>query len=208
MLPSCTECDKSFTRADALQKHMRIQHGDKIIAVGRRPGATATTGTTTKKGKKSARAASVDSADGGEYDPGDDGGGGADGDPAAAAAADDDNYNDTISASDLSHYAAHPDQSLYFQAYVLTLARYRHSMREHEELAFELEALTAREGELKGQCEVLMGAVMRKELAGGDGHAEGAMSGGVEQEKQELETFLTRYGHADGLRGMGTPQQP
>lgn len=170
------ECDKSFTRTDALQKHMRVQHGDKIVAGRQPPGSKSAAdadgdagkgGGGRGKGKKrKTRAGSDDSAFGAGGGGGDDDGsfygggagvgeGGEDGDEGLATA---------YGADELAAFAAHPHLSHEFVAYVLAKAKYAYLIGEHEGLADELEALVARENELQMEKDELVKGVLRKEI--------------------------------------------
>ncbi|BGP10715.1 hypothetical protein JCM10049v2_006607 [Rhodotorula toruloides] len=182
------ECDKSFTRTDALQKHMRVQHGDKIVAGRQPPGSRINVdedggGKGKGKGKKrKTRAGSDDSAfgaGGGDDDSAFYGGvagveGGEDGEEAT-----------TYGADELAAFAAHPHLSHEFVAYVLAKAKYAYLIGEHEGLAGELEALMARENELQMEKDELVKGILRKEI----GPAEDATG------KHALEQFLSAYNH-------------
>ncbi|BGP50975.1 hypothetical protein JCM10450v2_006901 [Rhodotorula kratochvilovae] len=186
------ECDKSFTRTDALQKHMRVQHGDVIVAARAPPRAGAggddTPAPTKKgkgKGKKRAREGSDDSGFGG-------GGGGAAGDDDAAFApggggggAGDEGDEIAYGADELLALHTHADLPPAFVAYTLAKAKAAYLMREHEGMAHELEGLSARERELEGEREALLRLVMRKELSA-DESPEG---------RAALEKFLSAYAH-------------
>jgi len=181
------ECDKSFTRTDALQKHMRVQHGDKIVAAGRAPGSAApeagpaaASGARTgagRKGKgrgKRAREASDDSGfggpddgvggsglggDDGDYAPGG-GGGGGDGSFSGGAALADIAY----SPDEVRAIQTHVDLPAAFVAHVVAKAKAAYVLREHEQLAHECEALSKRERELEMENDVLLRAVLRREV--------------------------------------------
>lgn len=156
------ECDKSFTRTDALQKHMRIQHGEgtSSAAAGKKAQAS-----TSKKGttgaKKGGRAGSYDST------------GDADDDfPAPFEEQDLDDSSagagDAWTESDLALFARHPDMSRDAVAYVVAKAKWRYLLSEHEGLLHEAEALGTREMQLKAQCGDLVDRIMRKELGTAD----------------------------------------
>lgn len=182
------ECDKSFTRTDALQKHMRIQHGDKIVAGRRPPGQQGQAGEgaaeprPSRSKKRKARAASEDSMFGGAGD--DDPSYVATGADAAGAEGEGDEVppltNDEVRACN-----EHPHLAPHFVAHVVAKAKYAYALREHEELANEYEALAAREGELAMEKDALVAAILRKEV----GAQEDAVG------KQALERFLTAYHH-------------
>lgn len=178
------ECDKSFTRTDALQKHMRVQHGDKIVAAkggaggeGSAPGGSAGGATAAtrgggagagkkgkgKAGKRGAAAAGLsdDSADeamaldgDGDYASPGGGGGGADA-----------SLDVAYSPDELHAMNLHADLPPAFVAHVVAKAKCAYVMREHEELAHELEALSRRERELEAENEALLRMVLRKEVA-------------------------------------------
>ncbi|GJN93025.1 hypothetical protein Rhopal_006070-T1 [Rhodotorula paludigena] len=182
------ECDKSFTRTDALQKHMRVQHGDKIVA-GRKPPGSAAAGedgappaATGKKGKgkKRARAGSDDSGfgmdDDSAYAPPAGGAGGEGG-------ADDDEL--VFAPDELAAMQLHQDLSPYFVAHALAKAKAAFLLREHDELANELEALQKREMELEMEKEALLMRVLRDEVGKSEDPAG----------KAALEQFLTAYNH-------------
>lgn len=161
------ECDKSFTRTDALQKHMRIQHGDKIVAGRRPPGQQGQAGEgaaeprPSRSKKRKARAASEDSMFGGAGD--DDPSYVATGADAAGAEGEGDEVppltNDEVRACN-----EHPHLAPHFVAHVVAKAKYAYALREHEELANEYEALAAREGELAMEKDALVAAILRKEV--------------------------------------------
>ncbi|GAA6044040.1 hypothetical protein JCM8097_001384 [Rhodosporidiobolus ruineniae] len=186
------ECDKSFTRTDALQKHMRVQHGDNIVAARKPPGGAAGAdedggGGTSKgkkgkgKGKKGGRAAremSDDSAFGAAAVE-DDGAGGAGG----AGAGGEDDAPLAFAADELSAMALHPELSADFVAYVVAKAKYAYLIGEHEGMVNELEALRDRERELRMENEALLQGVMRKEV------------GSDPAERAALDQFFTSYNH-------------
>ncbi len=147
--PGPAECDKSFTRTDALQKHMRIQHREQI-AHGRRPQQKKAGG----GGRR--RAGSVDSGAGDEPE----GGPGA----ADAAAAEDADAEPVWTEDELRLFGQHPERSKYVVGYVVERAKMQYGMKEHEGLLHELEALGAREAELGAECEELLRKVMRNEV--------------------------------------------
>lgn len=169
-----TECDKSFTRTDALQKHMRVQHNENPVVS--RPSAKASTDTpgggggAKGKGKKKrgARAASDESA----FDGAVGGGGGADDDflpppgldsaGGAGGAATDGPI--TYSPDEVHAHSLQPHLSQEFVGYVVVKAKQAYLMNEHEGLLGELEALEAREADLRAEVQGLVGGVMRKEL--------------------------------------------
>jgi hypothetical protein len=146
-----TECDKSFTRTDALQKHMRIQHGDKIVTA-RRPPSKKSTNAGKGASKAKDRAMSEESQfsnnsqhDGAEEEEGGGGGGGMGGVEESMAV------------------ERHPELSSEFVSYTVGKAKWNWLVREHEELGNELEGLVARENELKMECEGLLNGIMRKD---------------------------------------------
>ncbi|GAA6063058.1 hypothetical protein JCM10212_003003 [Sporobolomyces blumeae] len=176
------ECDKSFTRTDALQKHMRVQHGDKIVTARRPPNK--------KKlaAARSGRAGSDDSGFGGggigDEDASFVDGGGEEGDfeagggtGAGAAIA--------TGQEELDAIHAHPELSPEFVSYVVGKAKYGHLIKEHEGMAHELEALKTRELELEMECEELLKGILRNQV----GTTEDAHG------QRQLETFLTEYKH-------------
>ncbi|GAA5992128.1 hypothetical protein JCM10908_001779 [Rhodotorula pacifica] len=187
------ECDKSFTRTDALQKHMRIQHGDKIVAGRRPPGNAATAagdGTSlaeskpSRSKKRKARAASDDSMFGGG------GGGAADDDGAygeGGGGDKDDNGEDfpALTNDEIRACNEHPHLATHFVAHVIAKAKYAYALREYEEMANEYEALAARENELAMEKDALVAAILRKEM----GPTEDAAG------QQTLERFLNAYSH-------------
>ncbi|GAA6021182.1 hypothetical protein JCM11491_001598 [Sporobolomyces phaffii] len=167
------ECDKSFTRTDALQKHMRIQHGDKILT-GRRPPS--------KKSRASNRRAGSEDS---QFDDDAAGGGGGD-DPATAAVDDDPNSAaNTISVEEQMAFHQHAHLSTEFVGYVVTKAKYSHLIREHEELGHEAEALQVREDELRMECEEMLKGILRNEV-GSKEDRDG---------KVLLDQFLEEYKH-------------
>lgn len=137
--PSTTsECDKSFTRLDALQKHLRIQHGETILPSRRPP---------TKK-KKGGKGAASDS------DAPDEG---------SVAGGEDEDEGEQWTEEELRLFDQHPEKSRGFVAYVLLRAKWTAAMGEAEGLASEAEALGLRESELKAQVDELLSRIMRKE---------------------------------------------
>lgn len=138
------ECDKSFTRTDALQKHMRIQHGETILPSRRPP----------SKKRKTARANSMDSVlDGkGEDDDG------------TVAGDDEEDKEIAWTEEKLNVFEQHPTLSRHFVAYVVEKAKWAYLLGEHEGLLGELEALGTREAELGAECEELLKRVLRKEV--------------------------------------------
>ncbi|GAA6052132.1 hypothetical protein JCM3770_001236 [Rhodotorula araucariae] len=187
------ECDKSFTRTDALQKHMRVQHGDVILAARAPPRTGDDAPAPSKKakkakGKRGAREASDDSGFGGGA-----GGGGAGDDDAAftpgggGGGGDDDEAGGwSYGADELAAMHAHPDVPATIVAYALVKAKAAFLVGEHEGLAHELEALTRREQELAAETDALLRLVMRKELAADETPAGRAA----------LDSFLDAYAHA------------
>ncbi|KAM0755088.1 hypothetical protein T439DRAFT_322143 [Meredithblackwellia eburnea MCA 4105] len=146
------ECDKSFTRTDALQKHMRTQHKEVITTARKPPGNS-------KKGK-GARAGSVDSM--------------FDGDDASTTLGDDDGTGGAGEEAPLTEEEQilldkHPEASKNFLCYVLAKAKWAYLMGEHEGAAAELEALTSREEQLEEECEALVKKIMQRELSAEDG---------------------------------------
>ncbi|GAA5869288.1 hypothetical protein JCM3774_004194 [Rhodotorula dairenensis] len=183
------ECDKSFTRTDALQKHMRVQHGDKIVAGRRPPGqsATADSGSIaeskpSRSKKRKARAASDDSMFGGG--PGDDDGG-VDGSGGGGVDGVDGEDFPALSADEVRACNEHPHLATHFVAHVVVKAKYAYALREFEELANEYEALAARENELQMEKDQLVAAILTKEI----GPTEDAAG------KQAMERFLNAYSH-------------
>ncbi|GAA5886553.1 hypothetical protein JCM6882_001685 [Rhodosporidiobolus microsporus] len=186
------ECDKSFTRTDALQKHMRVQHGDVIITAASHarpkagddeggPPSKKAKGKGKGKGKRGKREASEDSAFGGAGG----GGGGGDDDyapPAGQSGEDDAPF--TYGPSELAAMAANPSLSPDFVAYVVAKAQYRFLLNEHEGLAGELEALRAREAELGAEREVMVRGILRREVGASTSAPDPA-----------LDQFLTSYAH-------------
>ncbi|GAA5843448.1 hypothetical protein JCM3766R1_004331 [Sporobolomyces carnicolor] len=171
------ECDKSFTRTDALQKHMRIQHGDKILT-GRRPPAKKPKG-----GKRGDRAHSEDSQF--DDDTNND-------DPTttatlAAAGEDDPNHPANVTtAEETLAFDCHPELSTDFVGYVVQKAKYSHLIQEHEELGHELEALQTRRDELRMECDDLLKRILDNEV--GRDEDEGG--------KALLTKFVENYDHA------------
>ncbi|GAA5912107.1 C2H2-type zinc finger protein [Sporobolomyces salmoneus] len=168
------ECDKSFTRTDALQKHMRIQHQDKIIT-GRRPPSKKSKG-----GKRGERLNSEDSQFDDDAPPGGD-------DPSSTLPGEDDpNHPSNVTSREESlAFHRHPELSQEFVSYVVSKAKYAHLIKEHEELGHELEAVQTREDELRMECEELLKGILRKEV--GEGEDQGG--------KVLLDKFLEEYQH-------------
>ncbi|GAA5944867.1 C2H2-type zinc finger protein [Sporobolomyces koalae] len=162
------ECDKSFTRTDALQKHMRIQHGDKILT-GRRPPSN-----------KKAKAASKRDRANSEDSQFDDAGSMHEDDPEHSNVA-----NIPTSAEEMMALNSHPDLSPEFVGYVIQKAKYNYLIREHEELGHELESLQAREDELRVECNELLNRILRDELGKGEDQGGRAL----------LDKFIDNYQH-------------
>lgn len=149
------ECDKSFTRTDALQKHMRVQHGEQIAPVRNVPGQDAPVAAASapakstggKRGKKRA-ASHADSEDA---------------DLMGGGTLDDDGVEPEWTEEELALFARHPEYSRAWLAWVVIKARVRYAQQEHEGLLSELEALGARESLLGAQCEELTRRVLRRE---------------------------------------------
>ena len=146
------ECDKSFTRTDALQKHMRVQHGDKIIT-GRRPPSKKSTTTNNSRSKQ--RANSEDSQiDEDSHNQQED----------LGEETDPNHPINLTSVEETMAFNQHPELSQDFVGYVIQKAKYSHLIKEHEELGHELEGLVARENELKMECEELLKGILRNEI--------------------------------------------
>lgn len=185
-----TECDKAFTRTDALQKHMRVQHGE-VILPGRRPPS--------KKSRtaRSGRAGSVDSGDGAHDDD------------EAGASEDEDAKEPEWDADDEAAFAEHPKLGRGFVGYVVMRAKFEYAIKENEERAHQVEVLATREAELGAQCEELLRRIMRNEI--GYRHSSWFVhkhscadatpffaqrdKSQDEQERRDLEQFLTQYSH-------------
>ncbi|KAK4702100.1 hypothetical protein P7C70_g4124, partial [Phenoliferia sp. Uapishka_3] len=163
------ECDKSFTRTDALQKHMRTQHKE-VIGPSRRPPSK-------KARTAAARAGSIDSADT-PFDGGDNAGAGGDDE--------DDGLEPVWNEEELELFEKHPGVSRVFLGYVVEKAKWAYAMGQHEGMAAEVEALGIREAELGAECEELLRRVMRKEL--GDDPTDPTNA-------TMLGSFLTSYSH-------------
>ncbi|GAA5883143.1 hypothetical protein JCM16303_006111 [Sporobolomyces ruberrimus] len=168
------ECDKSFTRTDALQKHMRIQHGDKIIT-GRRPPSKKSKNASGRRGGD--RANSEDSQFDDENPAGGEDPSGVEEDPNSAA--------NVITVEETMAFDRHPELSQEFVGYVVGKAKYCHLIKEHEELGHELEALQTREDELRMECEVLLKGILRKEVGNDEDQGGHAL----------LDSFLEDYKH-------------
>lgn len=142
---SFTECDKSLTRLDALQKHLRTVHGDVILMV--RGGTVQTS----SKKRKTNRAVSVESEVhpvGEDHQPHDE--------PAS---------NEIVwTASERATAAKHADLSLEKVGYIVEKAKWNYLLKEHEGLLNELEVVMTSEAELGMECEELLGMIMRNEL--------------------------------------------
>ena len=169
--PAHPECDKSFTRTDALQKHMRVQHGDKIVAGRRPPGQAAGAGADSgsiaeskpsRSKKRKARAGSDDSMFG-AGGVGDDDFGGGDG-TGGGDGLDGEEFP-AFSADEVRACNEHPHLATHFVAHVVVKAKYAYCLREYEEMANEYEALAARENELQMEKDHLVAAILRKEMA-------------------------------------------
>ncbi|SCZ97593.1 BZ3500_MvSof-1268-A1-R1_Chr4-3g07278 [Microbotryum saponariae] len=152
------ECDKSFTRTDALQKHMRIQHGDRILPSRKPP---------LKKRKAAtalgARASSVESESGTTLHE-------SNLDEELLPLGPDDgedlmNTHDVQwSPDELEVFKRHSECSREFLAYVLLKAQWRAALQEQETLASEVEVIGTREAELASQCEDLVRHILQREL--------------------------------------------
>lgn len=132
---------------------MRIQHGDKIIT-GRRPPS---------KKSKGKRAGSEDS----QFDEAETAGGTNNNNAEEPAVAGEDDPNhpiNVITTEETMAFDKHPELSQEFVGYIIGKAKYGYLIREHEELGHELEALQAREDELRMECEELLKGILRKEI--------------------------------------------
>ncbi|KAI5478261.1 zinc finger, C2H2-type, Ino80 complex subunit Iec1 [Pseudohyphozyma bogoriensis] len=135
------QCDKSFTRTDALQKHMRIQHSESLPPTRKPP--------TKNPNKKKTRAGSFDST------VDDDGG---------TQVGEDEDVPIVWSEEELELFERHPESDRFFLAYVLAKAKVAYSLGEHEGLVNELEGLGWREAELAAECDSLLERIMAKEV--------------------------------------------
>jgi hypothetical protein len=177
------ECDKSFTRTDALQKHMRVQHQESL-PLSRKPP------TKKRKVNKDDDAASsivdIKKEDAGGPGGDDDDyeaprtathhqpegtaeGAAAGGDPTAEQDDEDEedeamildlfNGGEDAAAAGATSFTS-PDQL----RYAVALARYRYVISEHEVLLGELEMLRANEARVLEQKDQWLDAVLRKEI--------------------------------------------
>ena len=138
------ECDKSFTRTDALQKHMRTQHGE-VIAPTRKP--------PTKK--RAPRAGSADSVADVPFK---------DDDASTTLGDEDEDLEPLWTEEELELFDRHPTLGHNFAGFVVLKAKRAYLMSQHEGAAAELEALGVREAELGAECDELLRRVMRKEV--------------------------------------------
>ncbi|GAA5969267.1 hypothetical protein JCM3765_002307 [Sporobolomyces pararoseus] len=174
------ECDKSFTRTDALQKHMRVQHGDKIITGRRPPSKKSTNHNNNSRNKQRANSEDSQFDDDNSTHPQ-----ATTEDPLAAGEDDPNHPINLISVEENMAFHQHPELSQEFVGYVIQKAKYSHLIKEHEELGHELEGLVARENELKMECEELLKGILRNEI--GKEEDQGG--------KVLLDKFLENYNH-------------
>ncbi|KAM0786988.1 hypothetical protein ACM66B_002406 [Microbotryomycetes sp. NB124-2] len=197
------ECDRAFTRADLLAKHVRTNHDDSSSST---IPATADGSSSVKTGRSVAsfaerarRAFSTNSEDSQAEDVGE---------VALQASATDGGAVSTVDANtsaerdefltlsteemDLLHKHAAAGTAGggsgggatdgWAMLYVVLMAKYEFQKKERHELVHELQALETREMELKGQCEELMVRVLENEVAGQDQVA-----------KHSVDTFMREY---------------
>lgn len=170
---SIIECDKSFTRADALQKHIRVLHQVTISVAASRgklgSSSAVATSAPTKAGKKRKnRAASVDSNDR-QLDNDDDFA------PAQASTISanisavegmgEENAPLIFDSESISMIQRYHEREPNLIAYMIKKAKYEYAISEQEGLANDVEVLGLREAELRAENEELLRRIMRKELS-------------------------------------------
>lgn len=143
---SRTECEKTFARMDALQKHSQVTHDSRLPPTRKPP---------TKKRKIEDTASAA---------------GGDEGTPAVEGEED---LKPTFEATDEATdddeplqraIASHPTEAPDYVRYIVAAAKYKYAMSEHASLADELDLLTAQEGALREEKDTLVEQVATKEL--------------------------------------------
>ncbi|KAK4047077.1 hypothetical protein OIV83_005640 [Microbotryomycetes sp. JL201] len=190
------ECDRTFTRSDALSKHLRHHHPGVVnpnaASTSTEVGASAFAKAPTKpasKRRRTVRATSVDSDDAGaQYDDADGAHAGDDGiQPVNLEPARDLETLLTLSREEtdlLNKFATTSNDTLtdgWAVLYVVLKAKHEFASKEHQELVHELQALGTREMQLKGQCDELMERVLKTEVE--NSHV------------QSVDKFMHEYNH-------------
>ena len=152
------ECDKSFTRADALQKHMKTVHSEILPP--------------TRKPARKRKAGELESLDGDDLikdedlDSGSLMGDTMDGQSDAGAfqtVMAQDSYEDDGDHVKLA-LSQHPDQDPDFVRYVVLLAQQSYLANERDALSAEMDALQRKEDQLATEKDKLLQQVLDKEL--------------------------------------------
>lgn len=126
-----------------MQKHMRMQHHETIVATRKQA----------SKKRKTVRANSMDSVDPTS--------------PVKGGAAEEEGEEEeevVWTEEEEVLFMAHPGLDRTFVAYVVAKAKWAYLMGEHEGLLNELEGLGVREAELGSECEVMLQRIMEREL--------------------------------------------
>ena len=139
------ECDKSMSRLDAVQKHLRGIHGD-IIHVGG-------PNTTTKR-RKPNRAGSVESDSTSRPLA-----------PEELAPRQATTSTEIVWTENERAWAGRFEGcSMEYVGYVVEKAKFNYLLKEHEGMLAELEVLMTSEAEMGTECDELLDMIMRKEL--------------------------------------------
>lgn len=148
------ECDKSFSRSDALQKHVRVQHPEHFAAS--KPTAAPPTSTKKRSSTKPKRSGSIDSSVQGDDAPPPP--------PSPAPGTVVEEEEEAWSDDELKLFAAHPDLEKDYAAYVLARAKQAWLQEEHRQLMLLDEASGIRVTHLDRDCERLVQAITKREL--------------------------------------------
>jgi len=184
------ECDKSFTRTDALQKHMRLTH-DEILPMSRKP-------PTKKRKLNEGDAASVDGVkreadadeenDGGEVDV------------TNSEIVPTENGVEEDSPEMIQLFQQMPEHSTDFLRYIVAAVKHRYIMGEHESLLAELEVCRRKENALCTQKDAILDQIFASEL----GDLPKLAFGDLRKADMSLRWSLAARTSLAGLRVPGT----
>ncbi|KAH8926877.1 hypothetical protein BT69DRAFT_1347659 [Atractiella rhizophila] len=144
------ECDKSFTRTDALQKHMKIHHNEGPLVVSN---------ATPNKSRNTPRKGRGAVKDEDELEEGD-----VDMLPAEDESANVESEDERPSQEEMQAMSMHPDKSPYFIRYVIAKAKHRYALEHNESLKVELEQLNRKVHGLLAAKEECMDRILKAEL--------------------------------------------
>lgn len=163
------ECDKVFTRADALHKHERSVHSSitttntsntKSSASSARPESSPT-----KKRKTSPSDAAMGAGDSDLSDIDEPPAMNQDGGSAEARPASSEEEQQLDDAEVLAAVQAHPEDDPHLIRYIVMLAKYDHLQKERDALRSEKEEVQAQEAKLREQKDLLLNHICQKELS-------------------------------------------